>query len=139
MRCLRSRASALLVFAYLLKKKDTYEDQYFKFNYNNVKFYCQLYSFNKIFSRPLQALGSHKDILIVLSTSGKSKNIIEVLKLAKKKKIFSIGFLGSDGGIAKSLCDLKYIVPSANVASVQEVHMFLGHFIFEAVEDELIN
>ena len=97
------------------------------------------YSFNKIFSRPLQALGSHKDILIVLSTSVKSKNIIEVLKLAKKKKIFSIGFLGSDGGIAKSLCDLKYIVPSANVASVQEVHMFLGHFIFEAVDDELIN
>lgn len=97
------------------------------------------YGYNKIFSRPLEALGSNKDILIILSTSGKSKNIIEVLKLAKKKKMFSIGFLGNDGGQAKSLCDFKYIVPSKSVPIIQEIHMFLGHLIFEAVEDELMN
>jgi D-sedoheptulose 7-phosphate isomerase len=97
------------------------------------------YGYNKIFSRPLEALGCDKDILIILSTSGKSKNIIEVLKLAKKKKIFSIGFLGKDGGQAKFLCDFIYIVPSKSVPIIQEIHMFLGHLIFETVEDELMN
>lgn len=96
------------------------------------------YGFKNIFSRPLSALGSKKDLLIVISTSGNSKNIIEVLKLAKIKKITSIGFLGSGGGRAKSFCKLKYIVPSKNVARIQEAHIFLGHFIFELVEDELI-
>jgi D-sedoheptulose 7-phosphate isomerase len=96
------------------------------------------YGYSKIYSRPLSALATTRDILIVLSTSGNSKNIIEVLKLAKKKKIFSIGFLGSKGGKSKSLCDLKYIVPSDNVARIQEAHIFLGHTIFEIIEDMLI-
>ena len=61
------------------------------------------YSFEKIFSRPFEALANKKDILIVISTSGNSKNIIEVLKIAKKRKIFSIGLLGSKGGLAKIL------------------------------------
>jgi D-sedoheptulose 7-phosphate isomerase len=96
------------------------------------------YGYKKIFSRPLDALGSKNDILIVISTSGKSKNIIDVLKLAKKKEIISIGFLGNGGGKAKAMCNLKYIVPSKNVARIQETHIFLGHLIFELVEDELI-
>jgi D-sedoheptulose 7-phosphate isomerase len=96
------------------------------------------YGYKKIFSRPLDALGSKNDILIVISTSGKSMNIIDVLKLAKKKEIISIGFLGNGGGKAKAMCDLKYIVPSKNVARIQETHIFLGHLIFELVEDELI-
>jgi len=96
------------------------------------------YGYNKIFSRPLDALASKDDILIVISTSGNSKNIIEVLKLAKKKKVISVGFLGNGGGQAKSLCNLKYVVPSKNVARIQETHIFLGHLIFELVEDQLI-
>ena len=96
------------------------------------------YGYKKIFSRPLDALGSKNDILIVISTSGKSMNIIDVLKLAKKKEIISIGFLGNGGGKAKAMCDLKYIVPSKNVARIQETHIFLGHLIFELVEDQLI-
>jgi D-sedoheptulose 7-phosphate isomerase len=96
------------------------------------------YGYKNIFSRPLNALASEKDILIVISSSGKSENIIEALKLAKKKKIISIGFLGCGGGKAKFLCDLKYIVPSNNVARIQETHIFLGHLIFELVEDKLI-
>ena len=96
------------------------------------------YGYKNIFSRPLNALASEKDILIVISSSGKSENIIEALKLAKKKKIISIGFLGRGGGKAKFLCDLKYIVPSNNVARIQETHIFLGHLIFELVEDKLI-
>lgn len=96
------------------------------------------YGYKNIFSRPLDALATEKDILIVISTSGNSQNIIEVLKVAKIKKMTSIGLLGSGGGKAKSLCSLKYIVPSINVARTQEMHIFLGHLIFELVEDELI-
>ena len=96
------------------------------------------YGYNNIFSRPLDALASKKDVLIIISTTGKSKNIIQVLKLAKKKKIISIGFLGRGGGEAKSLCNLNYIVPSNNVSRIQETHIFLGHLIFELVEDELL-
>jgi D-sedoheptulose 7-phosphate isomerase len=96
------------------------------------------YGYKNIFSRPLSALATEKDILIVISTSGKSQNIIEALKLAKKKNIISIGLLGCGGGKAKSLCNLKYVVPSDNVARIQETHIFLGHLIFELVEDKLI-
>jgi D-sedoheptulose 7-phosphate isomerase len=96
------------------------------------------YGYKNIFSRPLDALASKKDILIVISTSGKSKNIIEALKLARRKEITSIGLLGSGGGKAKALCNLNYVVPSNNVARIQETHIFLGHFIFELVEDCLL-
>ena len=68
--------------------------------------------------------------MIVFTTSGNSKNIIKVLKEAKKWKISTIGFLGNKGGKAKKLCDYKFIVESNNVARIQEAHIFLGHFIF---------
>jgi len=96
------------------------------------------YNFDLIFSRPLEALGAKRDILIAISTSGKSKNIINALKVSKKKKIFSIGFLGGDGGLAKKYCDISLIVPSKNVARIQEAHIFIGHYIFEQVENNLI-
>jgi D-sedoheptulose 7-phosphate isomerase len=96
------------------------------------------YNFNKIFSRNLEALGNKKDVLIVISTSGNSKNIIEVLKYAKKNNIYSLGLLGNRGGHAKKLCNEKIIVPSNNVARIQECHIFLGHFIFECLEKMII-
>ena len=95
------------------------------------------FKFEKIFSRPLEALGEKRDILIVISTSGNSKNIIEVLKMAKKKKLFSIGFLGHKGGKAKKYTDLSLIIPSTTVARIQETHIFLGHIILEMVEKKL--
>jgi D-sedoheptulose 7-phosphate isomerase len=96
------------------------------------------YGYNKIFSRSLDALASKNDILIVISTSGNSKNIIEVLKMAQKKGVISVGLLGNGGGQAKSLCSLKYVVPSKKIARIQETHIFLGHLIFELIEDQLI-
>ena len=96
------------------------------------------YDYHDIFSRNLQALGSSKDALIAITTSGNSKNIINVLKQAKKMKIKTIGFLGKDGGKAKNLCDYKIIVDNKNTARIQESHIFIGHYIFEKVEDELI-
>tara|TARA_B100000989_G_scaffold298874_1_gene290637 strand:- start:2058 stop:2642 length:585 start_codon:yes stop_codon:yes gene_type:complete len=95
-------------------------------------------TFNRIFSRNLEALGSRNDVLIAISTSGKSKNIIEVLKVSKKKKIFSVGFFGNDGGNAKKFTDLSLIVKSNNVARIQETHILLGHFIFEQVENKIM-
>ena len=96
------------------------------------------YNFKDIFSRNLEALGKKNDILLAISTSGNSANIINVLKKAKKMKIKTIGFLGKNGGLAKKLCDQKIIVPSKITARIQEIHIFLGHIIFEIVEDMLI-
>ena len=94
------------------------------------------YSFEKIFSRNLEALGSKKDILIAISTSGRSKNILEVLKTAKKKKIKTIGFFSIKK--KSKIADIEINVPSTNVARIQETHIFLGHTIFEIVEDMVL-
>jgi len=69
--------------------------------------------------------------------SGNSKNILNVLKFAKKNKIYSVGFLGNKGGMAKKISNLNLIIPSSNTARIQEAHIFLGHYIFEQVENLL--
>jgi D-sedoheptulose 7-phosphate isomerase len=97
------------------------------------------YSFSQIFSRPFEAIASEKDILFVISTSGNSQNIIEVLKKSKIKKVKSIGLLGGTGGKSKKYCNVKLLVPSNVTARIQECHIFLGHFILEQVENLLIN
>ena len=96
------------------------------------------YNFNQIFERNLEAFGSEGDILLAISTSGNSMNVLKAIRLAKKKKIKSIGFLGFSGGNAKKILDLPIIVNSKNVARIQEAHIFLGHFIFEEVENLLL-
>lgn len=93
------------------------------------------YGFKNIFSRGLQALSKKNDLLIVISTSGNSENIIEALKYSKKNKIKTIGLLGKGGGKAKNLCETKIVVPSNSTARIQEMHIFLGHFMFEQVEN----
>ena len=96
------------------------------------------YSFDDIFLRPFQALAKKNDVLICISTSGNSKNILNVLKEAKKEKIYSVCFLGKGGGKAKKMCDKPLIISSNNTARIQECHIFLGHFILEKVEDKII-
>jgi len=96
------------------------------------------YGFENVFSRALSSLGNKKDILFVISTSGNSKNIINCLKKAKKMGIYSFGFLGKKGGLAKKYCDASIIIKSENVARIQEAHIFLGHFILEKLEDALM-
>jgi len=83
-------------------------------------------------------LKNENDILFVITTSGKSKNIIKVLKEAKKQKIYSVGLLGKGGGDAKKITDDAIIVKSNNTALIQESHIFLGHYILETVENELL-
>lgn len=96
------------------------------------------YSFDDIFLRTFQALYKKNDILIIISTSGNSKNIIKLLNFAKQKKIYSIGFLGSNGGVAKKLVNCPIVVDSRATARIQECHIFLGHYIFNQVEKHLL-
>ncbi len=95
------------------------------------------FSFDDIFLRPFIALAKKNDILICISTSGNSNNILKVLKHAKKTGIYSICFLGKNGGKAMSLSNKSLNVPSNITARIQECHIFLGHFILEKVEDIL--
>lgn len=96
------------------------------------------YSFDQIFVRNLQALANPKDVLIVISTSGNSRNIVKVAQYAKKNKIYTVGFLGSNGGIVKLLCKDFVIINSNETSIIQESHIFLGHFIFTEIEKNLI-
>lgn len=94
--------------------------------------------YDQIFSRTLSALGKQGDILIAISTSGNSENIINAIRKAKTKNIYTVGLLGNNGGRAKKYLDLNIIVPSKITARIQEAHIFLGHYIFESVENLLL-
>jgi len=93
--------------------------------------------FANIFARQVEALGHPEDVLVVISTSGKSENILRCLGLAREKNIKSIGLLGAGGGPAADLVNIPIIVPSENTQRVQEVHITLGHILIELVEREL--
>ena len=95
------------------------------------------YSFEDIFLRSLSSMANKNDILWVISTSGNSKNILNVLDTSKKMSIKSISLLGSDGGKANKKSNLSVIVPSKNVAEIQETQIFLIHLIIETVEELL--
>jgi D-sedoheptulose 7-phosphate isomerase len=96
------------------------------------------YTYDLLFSRNLEALASKGDLLICLSTSGNSNNIINVLKKARSLKIKSLSFLGNKGGLAKKYSDLNIIVPNDNTARIQESHILIGHYILEKVENLLL-
>jgi len=92
------------------------------------------FGYDKIFERQLQGLGQRGDLLIVFSTSGKSQNIINVLKMAKKLKIKSFCLLGNKGGACKKLGDYSYVVPSSSTANIQEIHHLIGHIFCSLVD-----
>ncbi|MCK4890325.1 MAG: SIS domain-containing protein [Candidatus Aminicenantes bacterium] len=91
------------------------------------------YSFDNIFSRELGSLGYEGDVLIAISTSGNSKNILELINTAKIMNINVFGLTGETGGEMKSLCTC-ICVPSEITARIQEVHIMIGHIICEIVE-----
>ena len=97
------------------------------------------YGSDVIFKRILSSLGYKGDVLLAITTSGNSSNIIEVLKLAQLKGIFSIGFLGGDGGAALQYCNKAFIVPSSITARVQESHITAGHAMLQYIEDKLLD
>ena len=95
------------------------------------------YGYEYIFSRQVESLGNEADVLLAISTSGNSNNIVEAIKTAKQKNLKVIGLLGKDGGVIKEMCDIPIIVPSDVTARIQEVHIFLGHFFCLMLEKSL--
>ncbi|MBA2853101.1 D-sedoheptulose 7-phosphate isomerase [Methanococcus maripaludis] len=96
------------------------------------------YGFEKIFERQIEALGNNGDILIGISTSGNSENVINAVKIAKNMGIYTIGLLGKEGGKLNNLVDLSLLVPSNNTPRVQECHLTIYHVICEEVEKKLM-
>jgi D-sedoheptulose 7-phosphate isomerase len=95
------------------------------------------YDYDSYLSRMLSGLGKKDDILIVISTSGNSKNILNVLKQARKMKINSISFLGNKGGKVKKFCKNNIIVESNNTARIQEAHICIGHILMDIIEEKI--
>lgn len=93
------------------------------------------YWYDLLFSRQVEALGQKGDVLIGISTSGNSKNIIRAVEAAKFKGLITVGLLGGDGGELKDLVDLPLVVPGAGSDRVQEVHIFIGHVICGLVDE----
>lgn len=94
-------------------------------------------AFAQIFARQIEAFGERDDVLVVISTSGKSPNIVAAAERARARRMRVIGLLGRDGGRVAPLCDLALIVPSNNTQRIQETHNLLGHVICELVERAL--
>lgn len=95
------------------------------------------YGFEFIFSRQLEALGKKGDVLICMSTSGNSLNVIRAIEQAKKMGIITIGKTGKNGGKMAKLCDILYKAPSLNTQKIQECHIAIGHEYCGIIEERL--
>ena len=95
------------------------------------------YGFEEVFARQVRAFGNADDLLIAISTSGKSKNIRRVLEEARARKLKTIALLGRDGGSAVGLADVDLVVSGDSTARIQEAHKFILHVLCEAVEPRL--
>ena len=95
------------------------------------------FSYDDIFSRQVEALGSEDDVLVCLSTSGNSPNILNALVEAKRHKMITVGLLGKGGGEAAQHANHHYIVNSMSTARIQEVHIMIGHILCELIENGL--
>lgn len=94
------------------------------------------YSYDVVYSRMIKGIGNAGDVLIGLSTSGNSGNIIKAFEVAKEKGMQTIGFTGSTGGKMKDLSDYLVNVPSTDTPRIQESHILLGHIICQLVEEK---
>ncbi len=95
------------------------------------------YGYERVFARQIEALGREGDVLIAISTSGNSANVLEALKTARERKIFAVGLTGKSGGKMAALCDLALKMPSAHTPNIQECHIMIGHIVCQIIEDSL--
>ncbi len=95
--------------------------------------------FENIFARQVEGLGNRGDVLIAISTSGKSENVNRAIREAKRKGMTVIGFLGKDGGSAKELVDIPIVIPSNDTQRIQEGHITAAHIICGIVENEMFS
>jgi len=94
------------------------------------------YGFNHIFSRQVGSLANNGDVVIGISTSGRSENVINALKLASKLKCKTIGFSGQDGGNMNKICNLNLVAPSNDTPRIQEMHIVIGHTICHLIDQQ---
>lgn len=95
------------------------------------------YDFTQVYSRHIDAFGNEGDVLIGLSTSGTSKNIVSAFNTAKEKGLKTVSLTGLSGGLLNEISDYILKVPSQNVPRIQEIHLLIGHIICEKVEQTL--
>jgi D-sedoheptulose 7-phosphate isomerase len=95
--------------------------------------------FENVFARQVEALGKAGDILIAISTSGKSENVNRAVREAKKRGMAVIGFLGKNGGASKGLVDIAIVVPSNDTQRIQEGHITVAHIICGIIENEMFS
>ena len=97
------------------------------------------FGFEQVFSRQIEALGKPEDVLLCISTSGNSPNLIEATRKAKEKKMKTIGLLGKDGGEMTKLVDFSLVVPSQKTQRIQEVHITICHILTSLIEKALFD
>ena len=95
------------------------------------------YGYDLIYSRMIEGIGREGDILVGLSTSGNSSNIVKAFETARDKKIITIGLTGITGGTMKAFCDHLINIPSADTPRIQEAHIMVGHIICQLTEQRL--
>jgi len=95
------------------------------------------FGFDKVFSRQVEALGRPSDVLVGISTSGNSPNILRAFEAANGLGMVTVGLLGRDGGQALPIVDEAIVIPSDSTARIQECHILIGHILCEIVEEEL--
>jgi len=95
------------------------------------------YGFDEIFARQVAAFGIPGDVLICLTTSGNSKNVVRALQEAKARKMKTIAFLGRDGGSTKGMADIDLLVKADSTARIQEAHQLVIHVLCEIIEAQL--
>lgn len=95
------------------------------------------FGFDHIYSRLVEAKGKKGDILVALSTSGNSANVVNAIKQARSQGLITIGFTGQNEGKLDEYCDVLIKIPSTDTPRIQEMHILLGHIICEIVEQEL--
>lgn len=95
------------------------------------------YAFDEVFARQVAGLGRAGDVLLAISTSGHSRNVIRAVQVARAQGLSTVGLLGRDGGALAGLCDLTLIVPHAVTARIQEAHILIGHVLCAAIEQGL--
>lgn len=92
------------------------------------------YSFDVVFARQVEALANENDVVIGISTSGKSRSVIEGIKMAKEKGAFTLALSGGDGGEIAMVADEAFVVPSYNIPLIQTFHLVIGHLLCEAID-----
>jgi D-sedoheptulose 7-phosphate isomerase len=97
------------------------------------------YGFESTYSRMLEAIGEKGDVLIALSTSGNSENVVNAVKMANSLGMLSVGMSGATGGKIKDLCQHNIIIPSSNTARIQEAHIIVGHIFCQIIEEKIFD